>query len=259
MKISLIIATYNKPKYLAHCLKSIAALAEFPDEIIVADDGSGKETALLIEQFKLQVPVPVVHVWQEDEGYRLARSRNNGMLKSTGDYLVFIDDDLILHPKFISDHRNQAKKGCFYCGTRVRLGCFKTVSVMQKPINIIPFWAFDIRPRLNAIRIPFMHKIIAGPSYTYKRLRGCHMAFWKEDLIRINGFDERYMSWGREDSDIAMRMMHSGVKRINLKWAAICYHLHHPVEQKTSNNDDLLFEVIRSKRISSKIGLDSHN
>lgn len=84
------------------------------------------------------------------------------------------------------------------------------------------------------------------------------MAFWKEDLIKINGFDERYTSWGREDSDIAMRMMHAGVKRINLKWAALCYHLHHHVEQKASNNDHLLFEVIRTKSILSQIGIDQH-
>jgi len=84
------------------------------------------------------------------------------------------------------------------------------------------------------------------------------MAFWKEDLLRINGFDERYTSWGREDSDIAMRMMHSGVKRINLKWAAICYHLYHPIKQTSSNNDKILFEVIRNKTIRSQIGFDQH-
>ena len=84
------------------------------------------------------------------------------------------------------------------------------------------------------------------------------MVFWKNDLIKINGFDERYTSYGREDSDIAMRMMHAGVKRINLKWAAICYHLHHRVEQATSQNDHLLFETIRNKTIVAPIGIDQH-
>lgn len=255
MKISLIVATYNKPDYLAHCLKSIAGQVDLPDEIIVADDGSGEETARLIEQFRSQLPVLLFHVWQEDSGYRLARSRNNGLLKSTGDYLIFIDDDLILHPRFIDDHRAQAQKGCFYCGTRVRLGAKKTASVMKHHRNTIPFWERDLQSRLNAVRIPFLHQIITGPGYTYKRLRGCHMAFWKEDLLKINGFDERYTSWGREDSDIAMRMMHAGVKRINLKWAAIGYHLHHPVKQITSNNDHLLFEVIRIKSVQALIGI----
>jgi len=258
MKISLIISTYNKPEYLFHCLKSIIELKELPDEIIVADDGSGKETFLVIEQFRSQLPVPLIHVWQEDEGFRLARSRNNGLIKSTGDYLIFIDDDLILHPMFIIDHRHYAQEGCFYCGSRVRLGPMVTAAIIKNHRNIVSFWESDIHSRLNAIRIPFLHTIITGPGYTYKRLRGCHMAFWKADLININGFDERYASWGREDSDIAMRMMHNGVKRINLKWAAVCYHLHHRIEKSDSQNDYLLFETIQNKTIVATIGIKQH-
>ena len=259
MKISLIIATYNKPEYLFHCLKSISELKEFPDEIIIADDGSGEETKQLIEQFKLKFTIPFIHVWQDDIGYRLSRSRNNGLLHSSGDYLIFIDDDLILHPKFITDHRNYAEKGRFYCGTRARLGQFKTTELMNNHRNVLSFWERDIRSRLNTIRIPFLHMIITGPGYTYKRLRGCHMAFWKEDLISINGFDERYTSWGLEDSDIAVRMMHAGFKRINLKWAALCYHLNHPVKEATSKNTAMMLKVIRDKAIRSQIGIDQHD
>lgn len=259
MKISLIIATYNKPEYLSLELESIARLEEFPDEIVIADDGSTSETQMLIDQFKSKIPVPVIHEWQEDRGYRLSRSRNNGLLRSTGDYLIFIDDDLILHPKFISDHRKYALRGCFFCGTRARLGPKLTASIMKNPRNKISWWEGDLDSRLNTIRIPFLHLIVKGPEYTYKRLRGCHMAFWKSDLIKINGFDERYMSWGREDSDIAMRMMHAGIKRINLKWAAICYHLNHTVSQGASTNDHLLFETIRNKTTLAHIGINRHD
>jgi len=258
MKISLIISTFNKPEYLVHCLKSIAGLREFPDEIIVADDGSGEETAQIITQYKVLLPTPLVHVWQKDDGFRLSRSRNNGIIKSTGDYLIFIDDDIILHPSFISDHRRFAKKNCLYCGSRVRLGAEKTAKILKNSQNKFSFWEDGLQSRENAIRIPFLHKIFTGPNYTYKRMRGCHMAFWKDDLIRINGFDERYTSWGYEDSDMVMRMMHAGVKRVNLKWAAICYHLYHPIKQTTSKNDQLLFEVILKKVIRAQIGIAQH-
>ena len=259
MKISLIVSTFNKPEYLFHCLKSISGLQDLPEEVIVADDGSGKETTLVIEQFRAQFPVPLIHVRQEDKGFRLSRSRNNGLLKSEGHYLVFIDDDLILHPKFIADHRSYAQKGYFYCGTRVRLGPMKTAAIMKNHRSVVSCWEGDIKSRLNTLRIPFLHKFITGPDYTHKRLRGCHMAFWKSDLIRINGFDERYNSYGREDSDIAMRMMHAGVKRINLKWIAICYHLYHRIEKSASQNDQLLFEVIRKKTIIAAIGIAQHD
>lgn len=258
MKVSLIISTYNKPAYLKQVLESILKLNDYPDEVIIADDGSTNDTTHLIEKYHSVFPVPLIHVWQEDLGFRLSRSRNNGLIRSSGDYLIFIDDDLILHPKFIQDHRKYAKKGCFYCGSRVRLGKIKTVAIMNYHRNIISFWETDIMSRLNAIRIPFLHTLIKGPEYTYKRLRGCHMALWKEDLIKINGFDERYTSWGREDSDIAMRMMHAGVKRINLKWAAVCYHLYHKMEQPSATNDPLLFEVIANKSITSVIGINQH-
>lgn len=258
MKISLIISTYNKPSYLEQVLKSIIKLKEYPGEVLIADDGSTEETALLIKQYSSNFPVPLIHVWQEDKGFRLSRSRNNGIIKSSGDYLIFIDDDLILHPKFIADHRKTAKKGCFYCGTRVRFGKVITAEVMAYHRNRVSWWEKDIKSRINAIRIPFLHYLIKGPGYTYKRLRGCHMAFWKEDLITINGFDERYASWGREDSDIALRMMHAGVKRINLKWAAICYHLYHPAAKPGKLNDILLFEVMQQKTITAAIGINQH-
>lgn len=258
MRVSLIISTYNKPAYLEQVFESILQLNNYPDEVIVADDGSTSETAHLIERYQSGFPVPLIHVWQEDKGFRLSRSRNNGILQSSGDYLIFIDDDLILHPKFISDHRKYAAKGCFYCGSRVRLGKAKTLAIMNHHRYVVSFWEKDIQSRINAIRIPFLHTIIKGPGYTYKRLRGCHMAFWKEDLVKINGFDERYTSWGREDSDIAMRMMHAGVKRINLKWAAVCYHMYHKMEQPSTINDSLLFEVIANKSIISVIGINQH-
>lgn len=258
MKISLIISTYNKPLYLDQVLKSIIKLDEYPDEVLIADDGSGEETAQLINQYQSNFPVPLIHVWQEDKGFRLSRSRNNGIIESSGDYLVFIDDDLILHPKFISDHRRYAKKGCFYCGSRVRFGKSITAEIMASHRNSVFWWEKDIKSRINALRIPFLHHLIKGPGYTYKRLRGCHLAFWKVDLITINGFDERYASWGREDSDIALRMMHTGIKRINFKWAAICYHLYHPAEKTNTHNDILLFEVMRKKTITAEIGLHQH-
>lgn len=258
MKISLIISTFNKPEYLIQCLKSILCLHEFPEEVIIADDGSGEETAQIIKQYKSLFSIPIVHVWQKDDGFRLSRSRNNGIIRSTGDYLIFIDDDIILHPSFISDHRRFAKKNCLYCGSRVRLGAEKTAETLKNSRNKFSIWENDLQSRENAIRIPFLHKIITGPNYTYKRMRGCHIAFWKDDLIRINGFDERYTSWGYEDSDVVMRMMHSGVTRVNLKWAAICYHLYHPIKQTTSKNDQLLFDVIQKKTIRAQTGIDQH-
>ena len=118
MTVSLIVTTYNSPKYLALTLKSVMLQERLPDEVIVADDGSGDETRELIERLKKEYPVPLVHVWQPGDGFRLCAIRNKAIEKATGDYIVQIDGDIIMHPKFISDHARSAKRGYFVAGIR---------------------------------------------------------------------------------------------------------------------------------------------
>ncbi|MFW5755209.1 MAG: glycosyltransferase, partial [Tangfeifania sp.] len=76
MKISLIIVTYNRPKALEVILKSILIQTEIPHEVIIADDGSGPETAKLIAKYRNVFPCKLKHVWQEDNGFRAAKIRN---------------------------------------------------------------------------------------------------------------------------------------------------------------------------------------
>ncbi len=121
MKISLILSTYNRPDALAVTLESILRLDRLPDEVIVGDDGSTRETAEVIESFRPRFPIPLVHLWHEDRGFRLAKMRNKCIARATGDYIVQIDGDLILHPAFIADHAAAARPHAFLKGTRVLL------------------------------------------------------------------------------------------------------------------------------------------
>ena len=104
MKLTLIITTYNWPDSLLLVLKSILNQTVLPDEIIIADDGSGSETRELISKFKKDTNLNIIHSWQDDIGFRAAKSRNNAIIESTGDYIVLIDGDVILHPNFLEDH-----------------------------------------------------------------------------------------------------------------------------------------------------------
>ena len=63
------------------------------------------------------------------------------------------------------------------------------------------------------------------------------------DCIRINGFNNDFIGWGREDSEFASRLLNTGIKRINLKFNAIQYHLWHQESSKKSLffNDEILF------------------
>ena len=62
--ISIVVSTYNWPEALDLSLKSLSAQTDSNFEIIVADDGSGCETARVVEEWCRKSPVKVIHSWQ---------------------------------------------------------------------------------------------------------------------------------------------------------------------------------------------------
>ena len=118
MNISLLISTYNWKEALRQSLLSIFNQTVLPHEILIADDGSTDDTRLLIEEMREMSPVPIVHLWQEDDGFRVASIRNKAIARATGDYIVQIDGDIFVNRHFIQDHIEMAEEGYFVCGSR---------------------------------------------------------------------------------------------------------------------------------------------
>ena len=118
MTVSLIISTYNWPRALYLCLDSVMQQTVMPSEILIADDGSGMSTRDVVKHFENISPVPVRHIWHEDNGFRLAAIRNKAIAASKGKYIIQIDGDLILQRNFIQDHMLFAREGCFVTGSR---------------------------------------------------------------------------------------------------------------------------------------------
>lgn len=257
---TLVVTTYNWPEALNLSLRSVFKQTRMPDEIIVADDGSKEETALLIKQLSQEFNFPIKHCWQEDDGFRLARSRNNAIIASCCDYIVFIDGDIIVHKDFIKDHVNYAQKGTFVNGSRVILSAKLSQRLLSGDLKKIGCHFITEKNNLNGIRIPFMHKLIKGPQYTIQRIKGCNMAFWMSDLRSANGFDESFVGWGREDSDMAIRLMNAGIIRKNLKFCAIEFHIYHKEQSQDLllKNDAILQEVVKHKLTKAKVGINEH-
>ncbi len=263
MKASLIISTYNWPEALNLCLLSVFQQSRLPDEIIIADDGSRHQTRELIKNFQSISPVPITHVWHPDEGFQLSAIRNKGILVATGDYIIQIDGDLILHPDFIKDHLELATKGKFVSGSRLLLPKDFSAGLLQEkklPSNYTLLRMGD--NRLNGIRIPFLTKYLSG---IYKKnkpyyVKGCNMAFWRDDLLAVNGYNEGISGWGKEDSEIAVRLINYGINRLFLKFGGICYHLFHPEASRDRENlnDQILIETLDNKKIRCEKGLDFH-
>lgn len=226
MRVSLIVLTYNWPEALEKVLQSIAAQSVPPFEVLVADDGSGATTAQLVERMSREFPVPLRHVWQEDLGFRAARSRNRGIAASIGDYVLLIDGDMVLHRAFVADHIMFAEPGHFLQGGRLKASKAETARLLAggrprfAPWMNGDFEDFDGSRRLYAFRQPWLARWKAR-ARRGGRVMSCNMSCWRDDLLRVNGFDERMEGYGAEDRELVARLENAGLRRRQLKWAAL--------------------------------------
>jgi glycosyltransferase involved in cell wall biosynthesis len=257
--VSLCITTYNSPEYLDLALRSVLTQSVLPQEVIIADDGSGETTRLLIEQYQSTFPVPLHHCWHPDEGFRVAKIRNKAILKSNSKYLIFIDGDISLHPHFIRDHLNNAKPQHFIQGSRV-LVSQKTSEERLRSKNIhLHFFSKGIINRAHTLSLPLFSKIITRfyGAKDHAGVRSCNLSFWKADAVTINGFNEDFEGWGREDSEFVVRLLNCGVKRQNLKLGGVAFHIWHPEnsQQMLQKNQALLDQALENREKWCKNGL----
>lgn len=239
MKTSLIISTYNRPDALRLCLLSAFAQTVLPDEIVVGDDGSRDDTRQTILEMRAISPVPLIHVWHEDNGFRLAMMRNKSIAASSGDYIIEIDGDVILDRRFVADHLAMARRGHYNKGGRVNLGPGLTDSLCAGgTLQPLHWYTPGIEAkRENAWHLPVVARWLA-PRYRKNResALGCNMSFYRDDLIAVNGYDEFYEGWGGEDGDLGRRLQTYGLKKRHLKFMGIVYHLWH-LDKYMDNKD----------------------
>ncbi|HVG12259.1 MAG TPA: glycosyltransferase family 2 protein [Flavisolibacter sp.] len=261
---SLLISTYNWPSALELCLMSVQAQAVLPAEVVIADDGSRADTGQLIERMQQSFPVPIKHVWHPDEGFRLSAIRNRGILACTESYIVQTDGDLILHPHYIADHLQFQKKGFFVTGSRVMLSKASTENLIANTSIDLKKWGADQSNFFNGVRNRFVRELLAE-RYKMKGkyrfyVKGCNMAFWRADLLAVNGYNEAFTGWGREDSELAIRLMNAGIKKQFIKMGAVCYHLHHTVASRDlePRNVALMEQAIEKKIILAPEGLNKY-
>jgi len=269
MRVSVIALTYNWPAALERLLASLAVQTRLPDEVIVADDGSGEETRALVERMARDFPVPLRHVWQEDRGFRAARARNRGIAASRGDYVILLDGDMLLHPHFVADHLMLAERGFFLQGGRIKATREESAELLAGGAPVFAPWSradfheFDGIKRLYAFRQPQLARWKAR-SRNGGRVMSCNMSFWREDLLRVNGFDERMEGYGAEDRELVARLENAGLRRRALKWAALAVHLWHSSRAQPDVNDlslpnNRLFHATRTEGIvRCEHGIDAH-
>ncbi len=250
---SLIISTYNWPEALEICLKSALGQKLPPDEIIVADDGSGEATREMVRSFQKIATVPILHVWHEDDGFRLSHIRNKAIAAASGKYMIQVDGDILMHRHFVSDHVRFARQNSFVRASRIFMDEELSKDVLKtKRININSF-SKGTNNFFSANRIPLLWPFFET-NYKNKgderfEIHGCNMAFWKKDAIEVNGYNEDFVGWGSEDKEFVARLLNAGKKKRFLKVGGIAFHIFHPENSRTNmdKNKWILDQTIASK------------
>lgn len=260
MRVSLIITTYNWPQALHLTLASVADQSLLPHEIIIADDGSGPATADVVHTWQARIACPVRHVWQDDAGFRLARSRNRAIAACEGDYLVLVDGDMVLHPRFIEDHAACARPNRFIQGARPRLSEPVTARLLQTGNTTISVFSPGMARRSYSIRSKLLSRLTSKTRASLAGIQGCNQSYWRRDVLQVNGYDERFTGWGPEDCEFAARLLHIGVLRNYVRHLAVAYHLHHKSRAPDNGNpfDRLLEETLQARSTRCAQGLDAH-
>jgi glycosyltransferase involved in cell wall biosynthesis len=265
--ISVIVTTYNREDALEAVLRSLSHQTDQDFEVVVADDGSTAATAQVIESWKAKVGHRLEHVWQEDRGFRAAEMRNRAVLASRGAYCIFLDGDCIVRPDFVAGHRRLSEPGWFGTGSRILLGPELTDQVLRNGLTpeswSMAAWAGQrVTGRIN--RLMALLRLPLGPlrrlrQRQWRGARSCNLAIWREDLARVDGFDADYSGWGKEDSDIIVRLLRAGVRRKDAVFAVGVLHLWHPEADRRwlPQNERKLSDTIAGKRVVAQRGLSA--
>lgn len=258
-RVSLVITTYNNPTFLELVLKSVLRQRTLPGEVVIADDGSTDDTRRLLERYRRLLPVPLVHSWIPDRGFRVAKARNEAIARTRGSYIILIDGDMVLTPHFVADHIRLMRPGRFVTGSRARLDEAATQERCRTLDDRLHLWSAGLGRRLVLLRLPGAHRLLHGHD-GLRNARSCHMAFWRSDFLRVNGFEEAFEGWGYEDSEFVQRLFNIGLERKNAKLLAPAVHLYH-VEKPTdraSANYARLQQTVRTGKQRADRGVDQY-
>lgn len=252
-KASLIISVYNNVPFLNAVLRSVNEQTWNDFEIIISEDGEHPEMRTFLNGFSFLHSWK--HVHQEDLGWRKNKALNNAIKASSTDYLVFIDGDCVLHPRFMEMHLKLAKEGCVLGGKRLKLNeqltqeflngdrmhqnlgnyLIRNIFHMRKLHIRFPEESFFVSPNHFFRFLLFFRKI--------KELRGCNMSFFKKDLLLLNGFDEDYIKPAiGEDADPTWRLKLAGYQLRSVRNRAVVYHLDHEEVWNEQNENSKLMQ-----------------
>jgi glycosyltransferase involved in cell wall biosynthesis len=235
MKVSVIITTYNAVEWLQKVLVGFSVQTECDFEIVIADDGSTSETKELLSLFSSKFKYPIVHVWQEDDGFQKSKILNKAILKSNSEYLLFTDGDCIPRKDFVAMHLKYQEKGYFLSGGYFKLPLSISKLISEK--DVVGENCFDLSwLKSNGFKANFKSSKLTKSAVfanfmnwitpTKRSWNGHNSSGWKSDIIAVNGFNHD-MQYGGLDRELGERLFNNGLLSKQIRYSAICVHLDH--------------------------------
>lgn len=257
---SIIISTYNSPDWLKNVLHGYNNQTYRNFEIVIADDGSGEATQMLIEKIRKEVFYPIVHVWHEDDGFQKSKILNKAIVACNTEYIIMSDGDCIPRKDFVEQHVKYREEGYFLSG-----GYFMLPMDISNKITIEDIYeerCFSVSwLKKNGLKPSFKNnKLNSGgvKSYWLNLLtptnaswNGHNSSGWKKDILAVNGFDER-MQYGGQDRELGERLENFGIKSKQIRYTAVVLHLDHPrgyKNQRSINKNLSIREFTRNQKV----------
>jgi glycosyltransferase involved in cell wall biosynthesis len=266
-KASLIVSTYNQQEWLEKVLWSCEVQSEPNFEIIIADDGSGKDTKEVIEKVRNGSDRRIKHVWHEDIGFRKTIILNKAIVESSSDYLIFTDGDCLLRNDFIETHLNKREKGYFLSGGYFKLPMSISKAINKQDIISGEFSTYKwlkkngLKTSIKNLKIsstPLARRLLNAITPTGATWNGHNSSGWKEDIESVNGFDER-MQYGGEDRELGERLFNKGLKSKQIRYSAICLHLDHErgyvKPEMIKNNLEIRAQTKKNRSVWAHFGI----
>lgn len=266
---TVLFATYNEPRWLEWVLWGYATQTCRDFEVLVVDDGSRGETREVIDRLRPQLNYRLRHFWQPDEGYQKCKGMNRGILLAESDYLIFTDGDCIPHPEFVARHLRLRERGRYLTGGYCKLPLDLSRRITREDIlagratdyawlaaNGLERHTLKLRVRNEALR-----SVLNVLTPVKPRLHGHNASVWREDVLRVNGWDER-MQYGGQDLELGERLLNAGVRGKTIRYSAICVHLEHKrgymKPGMREKNDAIRAATRRGKLAWTPYGIDLH-
>jgi glycosyltransferase involved in cell wall biosynthesis len=259
VKITVVLSAFERGDYLRLALLCLGHQARVPDEVVVTDDGSEEDIAAAVAESVKGLPLDrVKYVRQENRGFRLARNRNNGIRGSSGDYLVFWDQDVTATRGYLEVFSGHGQPGQFLVAFPVLLDRAQTALVRPEAVARGDYADLLTRAQVRSIHRQYVKdtfyyyagRLMRGRGHRPK-VRGGYFGISRHDLERVDGFDENYRGWGAEDDDLGRRLYRAGVVGRTAFRDEFPLHLWHPHSTGTADSPNLEYYNRRLAEIAS--------